>query len=39
VFALAEQAGRLASRAEKMSAYDEATRTAIRQLVARDPAG
>jgi hypothetical protein len=39
VFALAEQAGRPASRAEKMSAYDEATRTAIRQLVARDPAG
>jgi hypothetical protein len=39
VFALAEQAGRLASRAEKMSAYDEATRTAIRQLVARDPGG
>jgi hypothetical protein len=37
VFALAEQTGRLASRTEKMSAHDDATRTAIRHLVARDP--
>lgn len=35
VFALAEQAGRMASREEKMSRYDEPTRAAIRQLVAR----
>ena len=39
VFALAEQAGRLASRAEQMNAYDETTRRAIQQLVVRDQTG
>jgi hypothetical protein len=35
VFELAEQAGRLPSRAEKMSFHDETTRTAIQSLVRR----
>ena len=35
VFELARQAGRLASRAEKLSGHDQATAEAIRQLVRR----
>jgi hypothetical protein len=38
VFELAAQAGRLASRVEKLNAHNEATRTAIQELVRRqDP--
>jgi hypothetical protein len=38
VFALAAQAGRSASRVEKLNAHNEATRTAIQELVRRrDP--
>jgi hypothetical protein len=39
VFELAARAGRLPSRAEKMSAHDEATRMAIQALVKRPPPG
>lgn len=37
VFELAAKAGRFPSRAEKMSAHDEATRAAIQELVKRPP--
>jgi hypothetical protein len=39
VFDLAAQAGRLASRTERLSGHDEATRAAIRRLVERRDAG
>ncbi len=35
VFELAAQAGRLASRVEKLNAHNEATRTAVQELVRR----